>query len=215
MARVTPKRQETAHITVRCNNQRFYFNLPENFNDIVSWINCLPCFYHVKIHHLLLMSNHLHMMVTPTENNFGRAMSYLLTNLSKFLNYQNNRINHNFGSRYYSTIIDSKTNLSNVIRYIYHNPLRAGICNNLWDYPYSSLNQYLGFSNSGLMISGDSYSQSLFQKGMIGREIWIESISEKMTERDVQIMRESLKRKNFKYSLKQTRSMMREQTTLI
>ena len=118
------KQFQTAHVTLRCNNKEPLLGIDQNFEQIVSWVNCLPLFFSVSIHHVLLMSNHIHLLVTPQKDNMGDAMSYFLTNLSKFLNFSNQRKNHIFGNRNKPTIIKNKEHLINVIRYIYQNPVR-------------------------------------------------------------------------------------------
>ena len=103
--RKIPDIGQTAHITIRSNNREFLFDLDTNFSDMVSWFNALPCFFNISIHHILFMSNHIHLLATAHKAKINIGMSYLLTNLSKFLNHRNKRINHVFGNRYAPTVI--------------------------------------------------------------------------------------------------------------
>ena len=114
--RKTPKKNQTSHITIRCNNKEYLFDLENNYSTFVSYFNAFPLIYNVQIHHVMFMSNHIHLLVTPTEDNLGKAMSYVLTQLSKYLNGKNQRINHIFGNRYFPSIIEDNKYLKNVIR---------------------------------------------------------------------------------------------------
>ncbi len=212
--RPTPKANETAHLTVRCINEEFFFRLKYNLSPIVSWLNCLPYFYNVTIHHALIMSNHFHMLVTPKENNLGEAMSYCLTNLSKYLNYFHKRKNHVFVNHYGPTIINNEKHLINVIRYIYQNPVRANMVNKVIKYPYSTLGQYLGGSNLGLKIEPDEYTFQLFQEGFVGRDIWLQDINRLYTENDIVILRKALRKKEFRFTREQLKSISDDKTNI-
>ena len=182
---------------------------------MISWLNCLPLFFSVSIHHVLLMSNHIHLLATPNEDNIGSAMSYLLTNLAKYLNHQNNSINHIFGNRYIPTIIRDKRHLINVIRYIYQNPVRGGVSNRVFDYPYSSLGQYLGINDVGLIVDSDQYTYDLFQFGLKGREKWVEHIDTILNDQDSSCIRKSLTRSFYKLSQRQQIQISKEGTSIV
>lgn len=212
--RATPLAYETAHLTVRCNNKDFLFHLEENFQDIVSWLNCLPLFFSVSLHHVLFMSNHIHMLVTPKENNLGLAMSYFLSNLSKFLNYKNKRVNHTFGNRYYPTVILNTYHFSNVIRYIYQNPVYAGLVEDIRDYPYSSLSQYLGESQNGIVFLPDEYTSQIMSLGIKGRSLWLDEMSFILSDDDKLQIHKCLSRGRFKFSQRQYIEISKNGTSL-
>jgi putative transposase len=213
--RITPKSKQTTHITIRCNNKNFLFNLKDNFSSMVSWLNTLPYFFSVSIHHVLFMSNHIHMLVTPEKNNIGEAMSYVLTNLSKYLNYKNKMVNHVFGNRYIPTIIADERHLINVIRYIYQNPVRAGIVDNINNYPYSCLGQYLGIENIGLKIIPDSYTRSMFQYGIDGYMEWLSHINANLNIVDTGNVKQSLSRSIYRYSRRQRDTIFKNETSIV
>jgi len=155
------------------------------------------------------------MLLTPTENNMGEAMKYTLTNLSKYLNWFNNRKNHNFRNRYGPTIIRSYKHLINVIRYIYQNPIRAGITNNPFEYPYSSLGFYSGENNKGIMLTPDEYTKDSFSFGARGREQWLNLVSDIIDGYDLTTLRKSLQKKEFLFTKKQLKSISTNKTKLV
>jgi putative transposase len=213
--RKTPSKNETTHITVRCNNNDYLFHLDRTYSAFTSWINSLPCLYDVKIHHALIMSNHIHLLATPAKNNLGKAMGYFLSNLSHYLNGINNRKNHIFSERYGSSIITSSKYLINVIRYIYQNPVRAGIIKDPFWYPYSTLGFYTGQWNPGLIISPDEYSHECFNLGLEGQDQWKGLINNIIRTEDVQILRKSLHRSYFCYTKRQMLELEPNTTSLV
>jgi hypothetical protein len=138
-----------------------------------------------------------------------------MTNLSKYLNFENKRINHIFGGRYYPTIIKHQKYLMNVIRYIYQNPLRAGIVNDVITYEYSSLRTYLGISNPGICITPDLLTKNMFEQGLSGRDTWIKYIAHPLNEEDSKVLRKLLVHYTLKISKEQLKQLDLSTTTLV
>lgn len=202
----TPSAGETAHVTIRCNNKEFLFDLQKNFNGMVSWINCLPAFFNVTLHHVMFMSNHMHLLLTPQEDNLGIALSYSLTNLSKYLNYTLERTNHIFGNRNYPSVIKDKRHLMNVIRYLYQNPVRAGIVPTVRDYPYSSLNFYLKGESLGFWLQPDIWTHRMFDSGVAGLIAWFAEVDLELNDDDLGMMKKSMRRRVFKFTRRQQKT---------
>ena len=133
---------------------------------------------------------------------------------TKFLNHNNNRINHVFGGRYCPTTIDEDRHLINVVRYIYQNPVHANIVRTPTEYRYSSLGDYLAFYKSGIILTPDTYTLNLFKNGWEGWNHWQATINNKIPEHDTNQIRTSLKRSKFKYTEKQYRIIKKTGTTL-
>ena len=170
--------------------------------------------YDVMVHHVLFMSNHIHILLTPRKNNLGQAMSYFLTNVSKCLNQKLNRTNHIFGSRYRPTVIQDPRHCVNVVKYIYQNPVRAKICKQVTDYRYSSLGQYLGLWNDGIQIVPDDSTKDIFDMGLEGRESWMDEMNSLLFEDDVEILRNAFKKRKFKFTKRQLMSLYDRGTKL-
>ena len=70
-------------------------------------------------------------------------MRQINTLISKRINRSVGRINHVFGGRYHWSLVTEKNYYKNVIKYVYQNPLRANLCSNVEDYPYSTLHHVI------------------------------------------------------------------------
>lgn len=91
------------------------------------------------IHAYVLMSNHLHLLLTPQN---GDGLSKLLQRVgSRYVQYFNNRYERTgalWQSRYRAVPVDSEGYLLVCTRYIELNPVRAGMVKNPADYSWSS-----------------------------------------------------------------------------
>jgi len=140
------------------------------------------------------------MLLTPQEDNLGEAMRYFVTNLAKYLNGMNGRINHIFAGRYSPTIITDENHFINTIRYLYQNPVEAGIVKHPYSYKYSSLGFYTGRSNEGFILKPDIYTQKLLDSGVDGYLLWKKEVCSIMSESDSEIVKQCLSRQEFKFT---------------
>jgi putative transposase len=92
--------------------------------------------WHVEAY--CLMTTHYHLLVRIEEPNLGRGMQWLNGVYGALLNARERDRGHVFGARYGSSPVTTDPYLLEVIRYIALNPVRAGICTNPADWPWSS-----------------------------------------------------------------------------
>lgn len=128
------------HVTIRSNNKE-WFKIPL----YEMWELCYECLLYAQekaqtnIHSFVLMSNHYHLLISTPQSNLDKFMEAFNKRLSHSIKRFNGAENHKFANRYKWSIIESYNYLINVYRYIYQNPVRAGLCKLCLDYPYSSL----------------------------------------------------------------------------
>ena len=97
-----------------------------------------PC----VIHAFVLMSNHYHLLISTPEANIDQFMFEFNRNFSLLVREKTLRVNQIFGGRYKWSLVDKSSYLANVIRYIYRNPVDAGICNRVEEYSFSTLQRF-------------------------------------------------------------------------
>lgn len=130
------------HICARANNkQNFPLNIFEIWTIIITLLNEASIKYSFQVHAFVLMNNHYHLVASADEeNNLSKVMCWLQTSISKAINNRTQRINHVFGGTYKASLITSSEHFSNILKYVYRNPVKAGICDSVWDYKFSTLN---------------------------------------------------------------------------
>ena len=82
-------------------------------------------------------------------------MKYLHREVARRSNRETRRINHFFGGRYKWTVVSDERYFWNAVKYIFRNPIRAGLCKKVEDYKFSSLNS---ISNDFKWIMTDHFN---------------------------------------------------------
>lgn len=171
------------HITTRCNNKNFYFKKEEDFEEYLKIVDKARKKYAFKLHAYCLMSNHAHLLIsTPTEDNLSKLMQYINGQYARNYNYRHKRTGHFWGERFYSTIVESTTQLLNTIFYIELNMVRAGGVRHPKEWKWSSYNQHakgkgpieIDFHEIYLSLGGTIKQQ---------RKKYIMLVNERMTEK--------------------------------
>jgi len=90
------------------------------------------------------MPNHFHLLITTPEADLGKVMQYLMQSATWTINSKAGRSGHVFGGRYHWTLVGTPLYFAHALKYVYRNPVKAGICENVESYSYSSLNILLG-----------------------------------------------------------------------
>lgn len=128
------------HVTSRCHNKE-WFDLPMQEVWIFAQKSLSEAhkLYPIELISFVLMGNHYHMILkTPSENldlfmrEFNRRFALKIRNKSE-------KINQVFGGRYKWSLISASHYFVNCYRYVYQNPVRAGISRRCEEYPFSTL----------------------------------------------------------------------------
>lgn len=92
-----------------------------------------------SVNAFVMMTNHVHMLVTPSEPGAMPAMMHSIgTRYVRYFNKVHGRTGPLFGGRYWASLIESEGYLLAVMRYIELNPVRARMVDHPGRYPWSS-----------------------------------------------------------------------------
>ena len=93
----------------------------------------------LSIHAWVLMHNHIHLLVTPAnENALAKTMQSVGRRYAHYFNRRYHRTGSLWEGRYKSSLVDTDYYLLSCYRYIELNPVRAGMVIQPEDYAYSS-----------------------------------------------------------------------------
>jgi REP element-mobilizing transposase RayT len=98
--------------------------------------------YKIRIAAWCLMKNHYHLLLQNNSGRISEFMKHLNSTWAKRLRKKVGGKGYVFQGRFKSTLIDETTHWETAFCYVLLNPVRAGIVDNPWDYPYSSLHEY-------------------------------------------------------------------------
>ena len=133
------------HVTGRCNNRDAFYCSSEEVWRVFSWhLSEAAKKFEIKIHAFVLMPNHYHLLVSTPKDDLGVVMQYFVLFLTKTLNAKTGRTGRVFGDRYHWSLIDTLDYFDYALKYIYRNPVKAGLSARVEDYPFSTLGGVLG-----------------------------------------------------------------------
>ena len=127
------------HVITQGINKSYIFERAEDIKYYIKIMYQLTQEQKIKIIGYCIMSDHAHMLIETEEiNELSKYMQRLNTKYGKYYNKKYNRVGYVFRDRYRAQGIYTEKFLYNCLRYIYNNPVKAGICKNAEDYPYSN-----------------------------------------------------------------------------
>lgn len=129
------------HITARTNNQeRFFLPLDYCWRIFCKCLTQASLRFHFQIHAFVLMNNHYHLIATSSqEAPVPKVMEWFQKSVNRRIHFRCGRINHLFGGPYRGSLITSESYYAHALKYVYRNPVTAGITANVQTYRYSSL----------------------------------------------------------------------------
>lgn len=135
------------HVTARSNN-RDWFDVPMDYCFAIFAITLKACkvMYGIRLHAFVLMNNHFHMIVSTPNENIGEFLKYFMSRTSRGISKKSSRINHIYGARNHKSLITTSEYYAHCMKYVYRNPVKAGMCNLVEEYPWSTI-----YKNKGKM----------------------------------------------------------------
>ena len=118
------------HVIQRGNNRQPIFARKTDFQFFLDLLHDAIDRHGLAVHAYALMSNHLHLLVTPERgDSVGKALQSIGRRYVQYFNRAQGRTGTLWEGRYKATLIDSERYLLTCYRYIELNPVRAGMVN--------------------------------------------------------------------------------------
>jgi len=111
--------------------------------------------YSLMLHAYCWMENHVHMALQVTDKPLSKLMQNISQRYTQWFNKRHDRVGHLFQGRYKAILVDKDAYMSELIRYIHLNPVRANLVKDPIDYPMSSHAAYTGRVKSPCWLSVD------------------------------------------------------------
>lgn len=182
------------HITARAiNKEWFSISMDDVWNTFENHLFFLKNAFDFEIHAFVLMNNHYHLLVSTPKINISDGMAYFQREVSRELNRKGNRINRTFAGRYFKCNLKKYHYFLNCYKYVYQNPVRAGLVAKCEHYPFSSLHGLLGFSQQNIPMSEDDL---LFNGSVSNHLNWLNTPPD---DGDLESMRNALKKGVLKF----------------
>jgi putative transposase len=133
------------HVIQRGNDRQAIVRDEEDCQRFMAWLKECAKFYRVAIHSYVLMPNHVHLLVTPVDN---EGLAQMMQKLGRFyvpwFNNKYKRYGSLFQGRFRTSLVDTDRYFLACSRYIELNPVRGHLSANPLDYPWSSYAHHVG-----------------------------------------------------------------------
>jgi putative transposase len=173
------------HVIQRGNDRQLIFREEEDYQRFLGWLKESARFYEVAIHAYVLMPNHLHLLVTPSD---ADGLAQMMQKLGRFyvpwFNNKYQRYGGLFQGRFRTSLVDSDRYFLACSRYVELNPVRAQLAAAPLDYPWSSYAHHAGVRSDPIVTDHALYwalgntpfqreaaYTELVQQGMSGDEL--------------------------------------------
>jgi putative transposase len=146
------------HLIQRGNNRQAIFAVDADYEMLLSLLDEHARKEGVAIHAYVLMTNHFHLLATPsTAEAIPQMMQSVGRRYVRYFNSRQGRTGTLWEGRYKSTVIQAERHLLACMAYIDLNPVRAGLVGGPADYPWSSHAHYVGRRGDRLLTPHPLY----------------------------------------------------------
>lgn len=197
--RTPPSGDFPLHISGRVNNRekfpgqlRYHWKLFGN----ELYLQCMA--REVRVHAFVLMSNHYHLLVTTPSASISDVMREMISSYTRIVNAKYSRTGHLFGGRFNRSLIRDPFYYAHVLKYVYRNPVKAGVCDLVGDYEFSTYSAITGRHRLVIPIQrplGDLDRLVPYSKDFIPSEEWL---NQPHPAEEAEAIRRALLRKEFK-----------------
>ena len=146
------------HVVQRGHNRRDCFLQEADYLVYLSNLQELSARTRCALHAYCLMTNHVHMLLTPSS---AQSCALLMRNLGqRYVQYFNRRYQRSgtlWEGRYHSCLVDSAPYVISCHRYIERNPVRAGMVASADNYHWSSHHGNAGAAVNRLLTPHPEY----------------------------------------------------------
>jgi putative transposase len=127
------------HVVQRGNNRQAIFFADNDYRIYLGWLAEAAKRWSCAVHAYVLMTNHVHLLVTPQDREgVSRMMQYLRRRYVPYVNHEYGRTGTLWEGRFKSSLVQARSYLLACYRYIELNPVRAGMVEVPANYTWSS-----------------------------------------------------------------------------
>lgn len=131
------------HVINRFVDKHPFFKDPEDYRYFLKVFHETARTFGVIIYAFVLMPNHFHLLIETPRPNISKFLHRLLTSAVKGMNRRRNRVGRLMQGRSKTILIETDSYFHTAFAYVLLNPVRAGIVDEPFGYPWSSANDML------------------------------------------------------------------------
>jgi putative transposase len=126
------------HVTARGNRRQDIFREDDDYSRFMTLADRVVRQLGWWCHGYCLMPNHYHLVVETPRADLSNGMHRLNSAYAHWFNHRHGLEGHLFQGRFHARLIDTEPHLLELSRYLALNPIRAGLCDRVYDWPWNS-----------------------------------------------------------------------------
>ena len=143
------------HITARGNRRQEIFLDDRDRRRFLDLLGTVVSRHAWRCHAFCLMPNHFHLMIETRAGDISAGMQRLNGGYAQWFNRRHEFDGHLFQSRFHSVLLESNWHVLELSRYIVLNPVRASLCRDPAEWPWSSYRAFMALSPSPGFLTVD------------------------------------------------------------
>ena len=146
MPRAARRKSESGiyHVILRGMNRQQIFYDEEDYAYFIHLLDRFQDISHYELYAYCLMGNHIHLLLKTGEEPLDRVFRRIGASFVYWYNLKYQRVGHLFQDRFRSEPVEDDQYFLTVLRYVFRNPVKAGLCTKPEEYPYSNIREYIG-----------------------------------------------------------------------
>lgn len=177
------------HVVQRGNDRQPCFFREDDYLRYLADLREASLKFEVQVHAYALMTNHVHLLVTPrSPGAVGRMMQAVGRRYVRYINDTLGRTGTLWEGRYKSSLVDSERYVLACYRYIELNPVRAGMVGDPAEYRWTSYHVHAGGKTNELLRAHPAYT-ALGQDEAKRRARYAAFVAEGVTDDELQAIR--------------------------
>ncbi len=169
------------HVIARGNQRKNIFWESADYSRYLGLVNRYKIRYDFSLFAYALMTNHVHMLIETGDAPLSKIMQGLQQTYTQFFNWKYDQIGHVFQGRYKALLCQKDIYLIELVRYVHLNPIRAGIVNDLKQYPWISHHIYVR-SASHPLVDRESVLGLFHSSRAQARQLYMQFLHDGMKE---------------------------------
>ena len=134
------------HVMNRGRRSEKIFYGKDDYQRFVALLEEASEMWNIRICAYCLMPNHYHILLQTPDGNIARSMRHINGVYTQRFNRKHGVDGQLFRGRYKSMLVSADSYLLQLVRYIHHNPVKAGFTKVPEDYSWSSHKAYLAIA---------------------------------------------------------------------
>jgi putative transposase len=132
------------HIIMRGINRQSIFEDDEDSDKFIQTLQHYSGVSGYEVYAYCLMENHLHLLIKVGKEPLEQLMRRICGSYVYWYNRKYDRVGNLFQDRFKSEPVDNDVYFLTVLRYIYQNPVKAGLVKRVEQYKWSNYSEYIG-----------------------------------------------------------------------